>query len=375
MKKKVKKIFAAFGLFVIIWSFFLLSSSALEKDNSLNSEKKIEQIFEDFSSVIPDESEMTIEDGSIVTDIGVEGILNEIISSVKGKSSEYFSFFLAVFGFAVISVVAELASFSTASMQRACGVGVFVIMSVSLYPRMYELFSTVKESLSSLSTFFGSALPILTAITTASGAVETAGVQAMNMNITLGVVGSMAVNLLLPLSFALLGLSLVFSFGESGALSVVKGIKNTFTFGLGIVTAISSAAIAMQTVVASAQDSAALRAARYATGGLIPIVGSSVSSALSTLAGGVAYAKSTVGAGAIFVMLSLAVGPLISLIFYRLAFSVSIFLLEFLDIPRGVRCFSAYRTAIDAVISVYVMSTLVCIIQVIVFMKGGVGSF
>ena len=251
--------------------------------------------------------------------------------------------------------------------------GVFVIMSVIVYPRLYAVFESVRASLESVSSFFGAALPIMTAITTASGSVKTAGVQAMNMNITLGIVGAVATKILLPLSFAMLAFALVSSFGDSGVGNVAKGIKNTFTFGLGIVTAVSSATIALQTVIASASDSAALRAARYAAGALIPVVGASVSSALSTLAGGLAYAKSTVGAAAIAVIAAISIAPLVSLLVYRMIFSIAVSFLEYADNPRGVRCFSAYKTAFDAVISVYVMSTLVCIIQLIVFMKGGGG--
>ena len=374
MNGRLKKIFLTVLMLLLLICAFSFASYADSGTGATESGKEISEYFDEFADIIPQGTGIEIEDGAIVGDIGIEGIFNEILNALEGGRSQYFSFFLTVLGFAIISVVCELSSFSSPSVQAASGAGIYVVMTVAIYPQMYALFDTVRESLSSLSSFFGAAIPILTAITTASGAVQSAGVQAMNMNITLGIVGSLAVDILLPLSFALLALSLVFSFGESGAGSVMKAIKNIFTFGLGIVTAISSAAIAMQTVVASATDSAALRAARYAAGGLIPIVGSSVSSALSTLAGGLAYAKSTVGAGAIFVLITLTVSPLVSLILYRLAFSVSVFLLEFLNMPRGVRCFSAYRTAIDAVISVYVMSTLVCIIQVIVFMKGGVGA-
>ena len=226
-------------------------------------------------------------------------------------------------------------------------------------------------SLESLSSFLGAALPAMTAITVASGAVKSAGVQAMNMNITLGIIGAVATRLLLPLSLSLLALALISSFGDGMATGISKSIKGFFTFGLGLVSAISSAAIALQSVVASASDSASLRAARYAASSLIPVVGSSVSGALSTLAGGLAYAKSTVGAASIAVIVALSVVPLVLLLIYRMVFSLAETFMEYMDNARGKRCFLAYKTALDAVISVYVMSTIVCIIQVIVFIKGG----
>lgn len=369
---KKKRIFAAVLLTLSLFLIFPLAALAdSDETQEGGREDTVSDIMSEFSELIPEESGISLEENRLLESVGFDSILSGILSAVLGEKSRILGFFLTVIGFAVLSVVCETASSLGSTAKKSAGVGVYVIMSVTVYPTVYAVFESVRKSLESVSSFFGAALPIMTAITAASGSVKTAGIQAMNMNVTLGIVGAIATKILLPLSFAMLALALVSSFGDGSAGSVAKGIKSFFTFGLGIVTAVSSAAIALQTVIASASDSAALRAARYAAGGLIPVVGSSVSSALSTLAGGLAYAKSTVGAAAIAVIASASIAPLISLLVYRIIFSVAVTFLEYADNPGGVRCFSAYRVAFDTVISVYVMSTLVCIIQLIVFMKGG----
>ena len=365
-----KKIITVLLLLFCLSSAFSFSSYAYT-DEALECGEEAEELLEEFSSLIPDGSGVSLEENELLLGIGFDGIMGAVINALRGEGSEIVKFFFTVLGFAILSVVVSLSSFNSASAERCAGVGVAVLTGASIYPRLYSIFMTVGDSLESVSSFFGAALPVLTAITTASGSVKTAAVQAANMNITLGIVGTVAVKLLLPLSFALLAIALVSSFGDGGVATVGKGIKGLFSFGLGIVTAVSSAAVALQTVIASASDSAALRAARYAASGLIPVVGSSVSSALSTLAGGFAYAKSTVGAAAIAVIVALTMTPLLSLLLYRAIFSVSITFLDYVGNSLTSRCFSAYRTAIDAAISIYVMSTIVCIIQLIVFMKGG----
>ncbi|MBO5879676.1 MAG: hypothetical protein J6Q68_03920, partial [Clostridia bacterium] len=227
MRKKGKRLIAAVGMFVLVGISLTFVSHADSASVSVSTDGDVSEYFEDFSSIIPEESSISVEDGALVGEIGLEGILNEILGAIRGGKSEYFSFFITILGFAIISVVCELNSFSS-SMQEVASVGVYVIMAVVIYPKMYGLFFDVQESLSSISSFFGAAIPVLTAITTASGAVQSAGVQAMNMNATLGIVGTLAVKILLPLSFSILALSLVFSFGESGASSVMKAIRNLF---------------------------------------------------------------------------------------------------------------------------------------------------
>lgn len=363
MKKRVLKVSLCFAFLFLLFS---VSVFAAEESGSA-----VSDMIEDFRDVIPPESEVELDEDLLIEDFGFEGILRGALSAITERKSEISGFLFSVIAFCIMSVLCENLSFSGESAKRGVSAALFCVMSIALYPRVYSVFISVKESLESVSAFFGAALPAMTAITAASGAVKSAGVQAMNMNITLGIIGALASRVLLPLSLSLLALALVSSFADGMAGGVSKGIKSLFTFGLGIVTASASAAIALQSVVASAADSAALRAARYAAGGLIPVVGSSVSGALSTLAGGLAYAKSTVGAGAIAVISALALSPLILLLLYRTVFSIAISFMEYMDNARGIRCFSAYRTAFDAVISVYVMTTLVCITQVIVFIKGG----
>ena len=362
----MKKTTVAVMLFICFLAFPISVSAAEKKGNIA------EDMIGEFKETIPSESGVDADEDSLISDFGFDGIFNRLLGSLGEKRSELVAFILSVTGFCVLSIIVESVGFSGEGCDRMLGAALFTVMSLGLYPRVYSIFSEVKTSLESISSFLGAALPAMTAITVASGAVKSAGVQAMNMNITLGIIGALCSRLLLPLSLSLLAFALISSFGDGMAAGVSKSIKGLFTFGLGLVSAISSAAIALQSVVASAADSASLRAARYAASSLIPVVGSSVSGALSTLAGGLAYAKSTVGAASIAVIVTLSLAPLVLLLIHRTVFSLAEAFMDYMDNARGKRCFSAYKSAFDAVISVYVMSTIICIIQVIVFIKGGV---
>ena len=364
MRKKV----VAFFLFLFLFSLFAVSSSAVEED-----------ILEDFYSAVPNEYSELCDGDELISNIGFEAIVADVLAALSDTSGAVASFFMLLFGFSVLIVAScgasELGIVPKTTVGPVGEAAACSIASAVIFSSLCGVTDTVRDSIVAISDFFGSLLPILTAISTASGAVSSAAVQATNMNITLAIVGRVCVDGLLPLSFSLFALALVSSLGGGGIASVAKGIKSIFMWGVGIACAVSSAAVAMQSVVASASDSAALRAARYAASGLIPIVGSTVASALGTLSGGLAFIKSTVGATSIAVILSLALAPLLSLLLYRLAFSVCIIFLEFLDSMGGVRCFSAFRSALDAIISVYALSVLLCTVELVIFIKSGVNVF
>ena len=330
-----------------------------------------EDIMRDFSDIIPGGTEVNTEDLS--SQLGIEAILAEVAAALSDSAGETLSFFLLLLGFAVLISLTSHASFGTdAALDSAVQAAVSAIAAASIFASLYNVCASVRQGLTSVVDFLASAIPIFTAISTSSGAVTTASTQAFNMNLTLALIEKFCTGALLPTSFAVFSLGFVASVSDGGVGNVAKGAKSVFMWGVGIVGSLLAAIIAMQSVVASAADNATLRAARYAASGMIPIVGSTVAGALSTLGGGMAYLKSTVGMGSVAVILALSIAPLISLLLYRLAISACLIYLEFSGSAGGVRCYSAFRGALDTLIAVYSTSVLVCIIETVIFVKGGV---
>lgn len=350
-------------LAVIIFLFTLFSVTAFADE--------ADDVLDDFGAIIPDGADVDIND--VTSELGIEAILNEITAAIANRAGDSVKFFLLALGFAVIISLSAHASMGTdGALDSAVQIAVSSIASASMLAALYDVCAAVRHSLTTVVDFFAAAIPIFTLISTSSGAVSTASTQAFNMNLTLALIEKFCTGALLPTSFAVFALGFTASVAEGGAGNVAKGVKNAFMWGVGLVGSVLAAVIAMQSVVASAADNATLRAARYAASGMIPIVGSTVASALSTLGGGMAYLKSTVGMGSVAVILVLSIAPLISLLLYRLAISAALTYLEFAGSSGGVRCYLAFRSALDTLIAVYSTSVLVCIIEVVVFVKGGV---
>lgn len=357
MKKAIKIL----AVFLFLTSIFSVSVFAEEG----------EELLDEFSSIIPDGVDVSVED--VTSELGIEAILSEISAALADRTGEAVGFFLLLLGFAVIISLTTHASLGTdPALDSGVQTAVSTIAAAAIFTSLYDVCAAVSKSLNSVVDFVSSAVPIFTLISTSSGAVTTASTQAFNMNLTLALIEKFCTGTLLPTSFAVFSLGFTASVTDSGAGNVAKGVKSVFMWGVGLVGSVLAAVIAMQSVVASAADNAALRAARYAASGMIPIVGSTVASALSTLGGGMAYLKSTVGMGSVAVILVLSIAPLVSLLLYRLAISASLIYLEFTGSVGGVRCYSAFRSALDTLIAVYSTSVLVCIIEIVVFVKGGV---
>jgi stage III sporulation protein AE len=361
MRKITKGIFIAGVLFAA----FCLPSYAVGTG---------EDYWQDFIELAPEGTYENMDEA--LTGVGIKSLLSEILGTFSDASGEAFSFFALLLGVSVLLSVAESCTpFENPALSKHTSAAVSIITAVLIFGRIGGACFSVRESLDSLSALFSGLIPILTGILTAGGNINSAASQALNMNITLGAVSYVSASLLIPLVFSLFALALVSGMGGGTVSGVAKNIKGLFNWILGIGTTVLLAAVSMQSIIAGAQDTAYLRAAKYAASGMIPLVGSTVSGALGTLAGGLSYVKSAVGVSAVMMIVTLALAPLVTLLLYRLAFSLSISFLEFMDAKGGVRSFSAFRSALDALIAVYSLSAVVYVSEIVVFMKSGVSVF
>ncbi len=329
---------------------------------------------EDFFETVPDGFFEGGEDE--LSKIGIDSLFSELFTALSAGLGEAFPLFAMLLGLSFLMALTESASpFDTPALSPQVTAGVGAVCSLFIFGRIVPIITSTEASLEELSLFFSGLVPIMSGILLSGGNAASSASQALNMNITLSIVSLALSKLLMPLCFALFALALIGGFDSGGISSLAKSIKGLFMWLLGIGEAVIIAAVSMQSVISGAQDSAYLRAAKYAASGMIPIVGSTVSSALATLAGGLSYVKSTVGAASVFIIAVMALSPLLKLLLSRLAFSLSISFLEFVSAPSAARLLSAFRAALDALTALYASVALIYITETLVFLKSGVDVF
>lgn len=343
-------------IIVVILSSFSLCASA----------KEAEDYIEDFENILPDTGADISDPEGILSSVSVEGLLGELASVLSGRRGEIFSFFLLLLG---ASVLLTLASTAPEGCRSAVECGVGLTVSGLLLTRILPVFGQTLGSIGELSDFFAKAAPILAAISLSGGGGGASAVETAGITLAVSFVGEVLCTALLGAMGFSLALGLISPFGDSGVAALSSAVKGIFTWLIGISTAVIMGTLSLQSVVASAADSAAMRSAKYAASGMIPIVGGTVSGALSTLASGLSYAKGVIGAGAVAVLVTSAVAPLAVLLLYRLAFTVSMRLCGGFSTSPVIRSFAS---ALDMLIAVFSLSMLIFIFEIILMLKSGV---
>ena len=331
------------------------------------------EYWERFKEVLPGGE--SLGDGTEVLDrISASSVLADIISAVKSGYSEALSCFFSLFGVCVL--VAVFLNFSPS--ERALPIvecAVLTLASVAVFTVIRPVVYIARDSLLSVSKLFTSIIPISCGLLAASGNLTVAGVQAAGMSLTGSLVVRLSTELLLPMVFTIFSFALICGFASKESRAIVGYIRSTFLVIFGLISTVLLSTFALQSSIATASDTLTLRTAKQLLGATVPVVGSTISASLSSVLGAFSFIRSSMGAGAVVVLLSLMLPPLVSLLLVRLSLSLCTTFLDFVGTGGGVRVFSAFTSGIDTLLSVYVISCVAYVFELFVFMRCGVDAF
>ena len=358
-------------LFVVISSALIVFMSGIvcgaEENSSGLINSEVDGIIGDFLEIIPEGTQTPSGVDDVSESVSVKRIFSGIIETLKGSGGEVSAFLLTILGIALFT---SLASVADGELAAFCSRSVLAVSSVMLFERLLFLMEGAAKSLLEINSFFSAVIPVTVAVNSIGVSPTTATTQAAGMGITLSIYSFITSEIMTKIVFA------VFVSSAASGIDpifgrIARGVNNILITSLGILTALVGATFSLQSAISASADSAIVRGARYAISSSVPIVGGAVSGALGIAIGGVSYARGVVGGGAIAVILSLMLSPLLLLFLYRLCLKAGAFLVSVTSSGEceGVIC--AFIGSLDCFIAVYALSCVIYIVELVAFLKGG----
>lgn len=202
-----------------------------------------------------------------------------------------------------------------------CSIGVLSVLifrqSLTGIPRLTLYFQNFRTLAASL-------VPLMGTLYALGGNVRAAVASHAVMAVFLSVAEVICSGAVLPVAGACLALTLPDALtGKTTLKPLAALIKRSFTLGLSFLMLLLSFLLGLQTTLAAGADTLALRTVRFAAGSFLPVVGSSVSEALKTVSGSIAYLRTLAGTGGIIVLLLLFLPMFVSLLVTRIVFLLS----------------------------------------------------
>ena len=319
MKRRVEAKGALFlFLLLCLFGLFALPASA-EEEKGVTWEKTWEEmpdLVKDAFSGVP--SEDTLKEA-----LGFSHLFSLIAAGFTQEAEGLFPSLLRLFGltllFAVAGSFGEEKNGVLSMLTAAFSVFTFDILWGSV-----ARVASFLEDIGKLSVSFS---PLFVGVFASGGAEGTAMVAGGGFAAFLSVLEGLCTGVLLPLLRVLISLSIVSSLGKSSFIGELSAtLRGVYLFMLSLVGALLSASLALQSHFASAADTVATRALRFAVGSALPVVGGTVSSALGSLTASLDYIKSGLGVTTVLALLLLLLPVLAELFLLRfgLSFSASV---------------------------------------------------
>ena len=340
--------------------------ASYEKTSDLEAE--LDGLLREFYSLLPS----GIDGDDAILSVGFDSVMLWVAEAAGSGLGGALSELAPMLGVCLLLSLCE-SGFAKEALGDSLSAGVSGILSVPLASSLFAVTATVAEAIGAGCDFFGGMIPIATAATALSGASVSAAAESAGMSLALGFISNVLLENLIPIVSLMLAFSMASAFDSGGIVgSLSSSLKGILLFVLGFISFLLPATLSFQSIIGSAKDSMALRSAKYAVGNMIPIVGGTLSSMLSTLVTGASLARGTVGALSTVAIGVIFLAPLVSLLALRLCYKICISFLDFAGITLGKRVFSSMMGALDAVIAVLCMSFAVFFLEIVIFMKTAV---
>ena len=322
-----------------------------------------EDIYEGLDGILPEGLDST-ED---VLDLSLFGEL--ILGTVSDRARGCGGFLITLVGVALLLSLAERGIFDR-GLEATSSAALSGVLSIPIFSSLYSLVGECATAVNSGCEFFSGLLPLMISVTALEGGAVSSAVQGAGMSLALSFISGVILNGLLPVVSLSFSLALLSSFDKEGIIGSLSSLIRGFILSvMGIVGMLLPATLAMQSLLASAKDTLALRSAKYAVGSMIPIVGGTVAGALSTLSAGAGVLRSAVGGVGAMCIIYIFLSPVLVLLLYRGCIGLSLTLLDFCGVRTGGRMLKALLSAYDALLALIACAGVVFLLETVIFTR------
>lgn len=344
----------------------------------VGAEDTAERVGEGFAALeelLPEDIASLLPDGFFSTDAQVSaagvreagrfsyflGVVADVIGLHLGEAVALFASLLALLVLAALLERVKML-FRSESLRQAVALAVSCALLACVISLPYRFLTEVMAFFDRLSLLVEGMIPL------------TALLYAMGGNVATAVVGNAGLMMFLTLCEKFCTVALRSAVSICTALAVcsaftpgfsMKGITNlvkrVYTFFLGFLMLLLTFSLSVQTSLASAADSVAMRGAKMLAGSAIPVVGGSVGETLKTVSASVVFLKNTVGVGGIVMVCLLLLPTFLSVLLYRLSLIAAAACADFLGLSRE-------STLLSNLVTVYgylLASVAICSVTVI----------
>jgi len=381
MKNRGKKIIST--LFALLAVLFLLSSVCSAEEYTFEGKSSpLGELYEGLPPELRDElGELSLEDPSEVAEELTEKLsaaywVEKIGDGVKAALLPTLGTVSSIMGMLLLTASLRLLSenITLSSFGDVFNMCSDVCMAAVVLRCAEGMIETASAYLDRLCSIMNVMIPVTEAICLTEASLTKLAVHRSAMLLYIGITSNLNNLVLKPLFGVLFGFAVVSSvMGDMGLGGFIGGIRKFVMIVISLFTMLFSFVLGLQTVLARSADSLGLKTIRLALGSFIPIVGGTLSEALTTVREGFGVIRSAAGVGGVVIILLLVLPTTLSLLLNSAALSFCHMTAEILGCGRSGAVIGEIKSVLSVLLAVVLATSLLFVMAMILFAKVGGG--
>ena len=329
--KKIKTLFLFLFLLIIMLTNFKFSCSAMEQQkiyDEIINEQYDENNLKELEETLPDETKKDLDE----LDINLknpQSLQNfnifKIFSYIFSKTLKIIKTPTIIFANCIVIIILcalfnnfKATSFSN-NLDNAIGVLIALCGCGIIISPVISCITNISKTINNFGNFMLCFIPVFAGIIAISKGIASSVAYNSTLFIISQVISLITKDLLLPITGSFLALSICGSINESFNISgLTSAVKKVVIFTLSLLVTIFVGIFTIQSSLASNADSISIKTAKFLSGNFIPIIGSSLGDAISSIFSGLNIIKSAVGGFGIIVCIITLLPPILNVAFFIL---------------------------------------------------------
>lgn len=341
-------------IIILIFIIFILSFSVSAEEYTAP------QVPDSGEQFMPAETESFAE--------GLWFIIKSAVSEIQPNIAETAQVCLSLI--ATIMLISLLKSFSAGTNRVTEIITVIAISAVLLKPTNILIglgMDTVKE----LCEYGKLLLPVMTAALAAQGGATTSAALYTGTALFNSILSGAISKIIIPILYVYICLGIAECAINEDILKNIKNLmKWLMTWSLKIILYVFTAYISITGVVSGTADASAIKAAKLAISGFVPVVGSIISDASETILISAGIIKSAAGVYGLLATIAVWIGPFVQIGIQYVLLKVTTGVCSVFGVKKPVELLQIFTSAMGMLLAMTSSVCLFLMISTICFMKG-----
>jgi len=370
MKRILIFVLTAFFVFLMIFSSAESVYAAEEAESEIDEiSQQVNDIMEDYNI------NFTIDD---VEDLSLENLSDSLKESIISRVTAPFKLFGILILIIIFSAFIQNLSDTTLKSRNNDNIFrlVYTVSAITIISKpLLTSFENASDSLKNGGEFMLLFIPLFAGIALFSGGVTTIGAYNAITIAASQLLVQISQHIFMPILGITCAAAIINSIYSNDTIdSLIKSVHKIIIWIFTLLTTLLTGFLTLKASVSTVTDTFATKGAKFVISGFVPVIGSAVSDAYSTVKGSLAVVKCTTGMAGVIAIVILLLPPLAELFAYRVVIMMGNAVADIFSVKPLSRLLKSIGTGISIATSIMISFSLLFIISTAIVMKTSSGG-